>query len=90
MIDDGELIVADNGYNDSGVFLNDLKGSYEPQDTAIRQYLARHEHSLLYYNTAAQTFFDAQIRSQNLWRGLRFIYSSLVTMRQNSQMIHLI
>ena len=43
MIDDGELIVADNGYNDSWVFLNDRKGSYEPQDTAIRQYLARHE-----------------------------------------------
>ena len=43
MIDDGELIVAHNGYNNPCVFINDRKDSLEPRRVVIRQYLARHE-----------------------------------------------
>ena len=46
-------------------------------------------HSHLDFTTAAQTIFYLKIWSPDLWRGFRFINSSLVTMRQNSQMIHL-
>ena len=40
---DGEFVLADNGYNDPCVFVNDVKNNPAPRNVMIRQYLARHE-----------------------------------------------
>ena len=43
MFDQDEKIVADNGYNDLEVFVNDEQGVVDPRNTTIRKILARHE-----------------------------------------------
>ena len=50
--------------------------------------LSNTSHSHLDFIPAVQTIFDVKIEYQKLWRDLRFICSSLVTMRQDIQMMH--